>query len=1164
MDGQTQFGMPTKSGPSKYGHLDFRMHGNASAKKRAENLNTWIEDLKKKEASFKEDLSLLLKDRSRLKAAEDSQFQLQMLQKDMDHNLQGLCAKLKEQFSDIRIALEDIVVATSCNDRGTVTTQPTETENNLAKCTKKFEDAQIEVKKLALERKILLHDQRQLAKDFKNWQEMWQSELEKEIASKAKIEEKLKNLESELGNPQSNSYTGQKPRGHKEDGNWDTDVQADGEAVDQAEGSRDGDPRKDQVLNPGKGISSPEITEQEGQLARCMEYLERLKKDQEKSKGKHASGETGLLKKLEANEKNIKKKEDDVNKWQDLKQSLERELKDEEAKSLDREHLEQHQGEEAQRQKEELEELNRESRRRTALSKVRDDPELRREGSFHDSFSPFRRLRNLTGKAKYGAETDSSRHFNVLQEMMDNLDKLEQHVGKIRRLRETVDSTVDLCFVLEREYAFEGMWLCHIGQPTLTTLSGPATEGQDHFSRDIPKDLYGESPKGGQIRLLKVLRASDPCLPLLCTLEVQTLDSNPTYEAISYVWGSEHRNGRLHVVELDVAKDLEDNPGSWGTAAKYARRIPIRNNLFRALLRLRRPDEARILWVDVMCINQFNMAEKSDQLGQMFEVYSKAKNVCVWLGESDDDGRSDKAMRFIQAIMDFAVLDTYIKDQKHAEMWYALSELMRDRWFSRRWVVQEIALALDKATLHCGGETVPWSDFADAVSLLVTNQDVIKRLFAYEEWREGPNTLGDVQSFGGYILLEAISRLFLTTTPTGTASVEITKPIKRLESLVTSLKTFDSSDPRDLIYSLVSIASDANPRDNSEGATRRLQIDYNKPSIQVYRDFTKFCILSSESLDIICRPWAMPINEEQLPSWIPCLSTSEFGEPEKVYSGRKNGDNLVGPVDHPYYNASGEHRYDVQGYIEDSNWKGPLSCKIRQNDNPTLADRIILSKDIGNPISGSTLIVKGFKLAEVENVSARNTGGVILRESLAMAGWMGWKENTTRVPDQIWRTLVADRDAEGRHPPVWYQRACLRCLEVADKYNNGDLNVGELLQGHSDILRKYLTRVRNVTWNRVFFTTAAKPSVPVGESAGENNEENEKNHALFGLGPPNMLEGDFVCILFGCSVPVILRKSEEMKFVGAAYLYGKMDGEANDDLQKKKAYDVEEQVFELS
>jgi hypothetical protein len=568
-----------------------------------------------------------------------------------------------------------------------------------------------------------------------------------------------------------------------------------------------------------------------------------------------------------------------------------------------------------------------------------------------------------------------------------------------------------------------------------------------------------------------------------------------------------------------------------------------------------------------MCINQLDIKEKTVQLGQMVNIYRRADNVCIWLGESDSDGRSDEAMDFISAIMDFAVLDRHARDKKQAKKWYGLAELMRDRWFSRRWVVQEISLARE-ATVHCGSKMVQWPDFADAVSLLVSNQETIKDLFDYSSWRDGPRTLGDVQSFGAHILLEATSKLFLRT-----AQGEITRPVKTVESLVTSLKTFDASDQRDLIYSLVSIASDtpqgANiyPGKRTGNQIAQLDVDYAKSPFEVYKDFTRFCIISSESLDVICRPWAMPVKQNaqkttdkpvlvQLPSWIPLLSHSEFGEPEDVYSGRKNGENLVGPVGRPRYKASGDVQYDV-GLATERSSGLQTQGSFPENDEQDITTHGYQA--INNPVLGASLLVKGFKLAKIEKVSARNTGGVILRESLKMGGWTGIKENAASVPDRIWRTLVADRDPDGQIPPTWYQRACLRCLEIADTFNNGDLNVGELLQGHSEMLRKYLTRVRNVTWNRRFFracmneTGSKKPEGTPGRSGSDGAEAGEEELPLFGVGPPGMKENDFVCILLGCSVPVVLREiggGGGLALIGEAYVHGKMEGEAMEDLEK--------------
>ncbi|KAN0108697.1 HET domain containing protein [Hyaloscypha variabilis] len=870
---------------------------------------------------------------------------------------------------------------------------------------------------------------------------------------------------------------------------------------------------------------------------------------------------------------------------------------------------------------------------------------------------------------EFGEESNQQNNFKQLEKTLQDARALEDLLTNFRWLRDKADRKRDLRIVLGWERYLEDKWLKQVGQRAVETQDpNLSIEEKDHLTGNPLQDSKVYQRLGaGEVRLLLLMPSPKDCAdyPLICALETHSWEKGPMpqYAALSYYWGPESENGRLYLLRGHLPAKLDE--ADWGFTARRAMRIPIRDNLFRALLRLRRHDHPVALWVDYLCIDQSNKEEKTEQLNNMVKVYHNAKNVCIWLGEGDGVGRSDSAMGFIPTIMDFAVLDRYAKDRQQAENWYALAELMRDRWFSRRWVVQEISLARS-AAVHCGGKTVHWSDFADAVSLLASNQETIKSLFDYSKWREGPNTLGDVKSFGAYILLEATSKLFLRD-----ARGDIRMPRTSLESLVTSLTTFDTSDRRDIIYSLVSIARDTSKNSGiySGKATgpRSLVVDYKKTPIEVFTDFTKFCIKTSRSLDIICRPWAMPVKpkqdktkdedgdnadeEEGMPSWIPLLSNSEYGAPAEVYSGRKNGVSLVGP-------AGKESRYAASGKRK---WAEVKDLKAHQTS--------------GGKDHKQSIFVRGFKLAKIKVVSARNTGGVILQESLVMGSWTGIQKHDS-VPDKIWRTLVADRDPDGQIPPTWYQRACMRCLEIADTFNNGDLNVGELLQGHSEMLRKYLTRVRNVTWNRTFFNATmtrvsskkdelekhvhsldvvseehmdkgSSGANGVTENAAEEDEVNDSkdtfkeretgerddasrksnmennngingqkevpaidgaetlherpvtngteklveildeyemldseeapdnempasdetadDYYLFGLGPPLSKNGDFVCILYGCSVPVILREMSPKGhyiLVGEAYVHGKMDSEAITDLGRGKTWGKEE-TFEL-
>ena len=78
-------------------------------------------------------------------------------------------------------------------------------------------------------------------------------------------------------------------------------------------------------------------------------------------------------------------------------------------------------------------------------------------------------------------------------------------------------------------------------------------------------------------------------------------------------------------------------------------------------------------------------------------------------------------------------------------------------------------------------------------------------------------------------------------------------------------------------------------------------------------------------------------------------------------------------------------------------------------------------------------------------------------------------------------------------------------------------------------------RVQCVIWRRRFFKTNVK-TAKHGES-------------FFGLEPSDLRPGDTVCILFGCSVPIILRKvsgdqNSPFRFIGGCYIHGVIDGEA--------------------
>ncbi|KIM96986.1 hypothetical protein OIDMADRAFT_169760, partial [Oidiodendron maius Zn] len=61
-------------------------------------------------------------------------------------------------------------------------------------------------------------------------------------------------------------------------------------------------------------------------------------------------------------------------------------------------------------------------------------------------------------------------------------------------------------------------------------------------------------------------------------------------------------------------------------------RIWVTQNLYHALASLRYEKETRVLWVDAICINQVDNAEREAQVPQMRNIYGSANRVVVWLG----------------------------------------------------------------------------------------------------------------------------------------------------------------------------------------------------------------------------------------------------------------------------------------------------------------------------------------------------------------------------------------------------------------------------------------------------------------------------------------------------------------------------------------------------
>lgn len=372
-------------------------------------------------------------------------------------------------------------------------------------------------------------------------------------------------------------------------------------------------------------------------------------------------------------------------------------------------------------------------------------------------------------------------------------------------------------------------------------------------------------------------------------------------------------------------------------------------------------------------------------------------------------------------------------------------------------------------------------------------------------------------------------------------------PLLSLELLVSSLSIFDVTMPHDTIYALLAIARDTTPFASEaellQGGTtatdggapaqkidrsgtqmmkarttsaledftrrKRYTVAYESPYVDACKTFIHFCLTQSEptrALDIICRPWASEGNkvdaqqnffyenrpvptkaDMRLPSWVPQLS----GAPYAMYAhpgvhtlkmGRKNADPLVG--------------------LPDTHQRNYSAAETKGIDIKDLRFR----KRITHNMQHFSLYVKGFILDTIDRVYPASQGGAVPEEWVKAVEWNDVEKFDP--PDEFWRTLVGDRGLHGRNPPVYYARACKESF-LKGGLQSGSVSTSDLINNERcSVVAQFCRRVQAVIWNRSLIKTS--------------------EHTI-GLAIKHVQKGDFACILYGCTVPVILRRCVQKK-----------------------------------
>jgi hypothetical protein len=755
----------------------------------------------------------------------------------------------------------------------------------------------------------------------------------------------------------------------------------------------------------------------------------------------------------------------------------------------------------------------------------------------------------------------------------------------------------------------------------------------------------------------------------------QSLGHEYEYTALSYSWEGQTPTENIHIRQ----------PGSSRLLS-----LQVTKNLKAALLQMRDSREDRVFWADAVCMNQDDKAEKNQQLPLMPRIYGEAKQVYVWLGDKDPKIDASKAFKLIKKIRRWEDYKIIVEKKTTCDEWDAFIALMNRGWFRRRWIVQEIVLAgADNAELWWGSEHIPWVEFAQAVAFFEGGlRNRVKDIFrANPEYEHHPDMFGEVQEFNATRLVKVTAEI-VSRRDDG----RVVRKRETLESLISTLTPFDTGQPHDIVYAVLSLAKDVSagsptvkikseiqledlPRtmridcpmhsplldfsrlfalalliilaglsslaimnssyntlffslgsldqfaiyfsrhkiplwvpgiafivciykiteiiiktfclwiydsavkisysavgkfhdwqkNRSQGfldetlkesktskthcvcehrrrllntVMRRLKqdrfpVDYDKSFDEVCQDLYSFTTDQSMSLDLTLRPWCpvpptqktLPHGERKwLPTWVRSLDERPFKPDQKGHIQRVNADTLVGTPGTSPYQASGKiikkWRFDRDGETH------ILSSPGFQLD---VIERMAGPAELG-------IVPKGW-LKSYRNLQ----GGDF---SMPQPG--DDQETPSNVSTQFWRTMIAGKGPNGLNPPLSYSLVSQELFNSEDGINL--ISVRD--RSTNEVLKEFINRVLSVIWCRKLALTSKF-----------------KRLALL---PYETQHNDVICILYGCSVPVVLRKIEETtldgsdmwELVGECYVYEMMAGEALAERLKRKGTNKKEREKE--
>jgi hypothetical protein len=615
--------------------------------------------------------------------------------------------------------------------------------------------------------------------------------------------------------------------------------------------------------------------------------------------------------------------------------------------------------------------------------------------------------------------------------------------------------------------------------------TSPASTSASFAYQYQPLDVQSK-----EIRLVDLQPAQNRRDPIHCKIRHVKLNAPGEFIALSYAWGDTMNKRPIFV---------------------NGRKLLITRNLEQFFRETHVSENEQTFWIDAVCINQNNLAERSSQVQIMKEIYSAAIFVLVWLGLKDEN--SERAFDLIYECYTVAQTALAVPDinQQRTNIsawissqtsplfetcsWLAVADLLNRPWWSRAWIVQEIVMAKN-ALFKCGDFVLPWDYFLLVSTAIINYLGAISRIAvgSYNSSTHPVETDLFLSRFsrlsGGAGRVRAIA----TTKYHGVGD----KSSYAFYDILRQHMMANATDPRDKIYAFLGLAA----KEHTEAA--KVPVDYTIHPADLYRTVTISHLETKRALYILNECYGIG-RPNGFSSWCP-----RFNE----LAWKPAGDiRFMDYPPHLIFDATGDMKAEFH-FTEDN--LGLLIASVRVDTVKAIGS--IFAHRVGETVDGMEYTLENIQKSWgylAAGLKKSSIGPQKISDDEEIEAWIHSGLYPTGISNHeaFTRTFLGNPKADLN--TNYYNP--LNGLDADQRMTNVTLDPDGMNDAHMR------GRMGLMCDDRRFYVTS---------------------QGYYGLGPPVTQIGDVVCVFLGGKIPFLLRPQGNVyEIVSESYVQGLMSGE---------------------